>query len=358
MPDVTITRRSLVAGQAAIALYAQQVALPRKIRVAIIGLDGHPGEIGGPLGRLPGVEVVAISDATEEAIRRFTKGKPQMANARPYADFRRMLDMEKPDVVAVCNTNGARAAGVLAAAERKLHVIAEKPLATTRADMARIKKAVRDNDVKIGMLLPMRYSPAYRAVQQIVAAGDIGEAIQISSQKSYKLGKRPEWFTKRETYGSTILWIGIHMIDLMLWASGRNFTEATSFMGRVGFPGLGDMETTTTTSFQLDNKGTATLHMDYCQPPTALAHGDDRLRLAGTKGVVEYMAATGVTYVTDRSKPAKVTTLPQGGSVFVDFLDHVYNGKPASLTAEEIYAACDATIAAHEAAMQRAVVKI
>jgi hypothetical protein len=98
--------------------------------------------------------------------------------------------------------------------------------------------------------------------------------------------------------------------------------------------------------------------MDYCLPETAPAHGDDRLRLAGTKGVAEYLAATGVTVATHKSKPAKVATLPQGGSVFIDFLNHVYNQKPASLTAEEIYAACDATIAAHDAAVQRSVVRI
>lgn len=354
--SLTVTRRSLLGATA--ALYAQPVKLPRKVRVALIGLDGHPGEISGPLNRLPDVEIVAISDAPEDAIRRFIKGKPQMSAARPYADYRKMLDAEKPDVVAVCNTNGARGAGVVAAAERKLPVIAEKPLSTNRAELARVKKVVDESGVKIGMLLPMRYSPEYLALKHIVAAGEIGEVIQISSQKSYKLGNRPAWFRDRKTYGSTIVWIGVHMFDLMSWASGRRFTEAASFMGRVGFPGLGDMETTTATSFLLDNGGTATLHMDYCLPETAPAHGDDRLRLSGTKGVAEYMAATGVTLATATAKPSRITSLPPAGSVFVDFLDSVYNGKAPSLTKEEIYAVCDATVAAHEAAVERRVVRV
>lgn len=357
MSQIRFTRRSLIAGSA-VALSAQSLKLPGKIRVAMIGLDGHPGEISGPLGRLPDVEIVAISDASEEAIRRFARGKPQMAGVRPYADFRKMLDAEKPDVVAVTNTNGFRAAGVLAAAERKLHVIAEKPLAASRADLDRIKKAVRGSGVKIGMLLPMRYAPPYLALKQIVSSGEIGEVVQVSSQKSYKLGSRPDWFTKQQTYGSTIIWIGPHMIDLMRWASGRDFKSAASFMGRVGFAGLGDMETTTTTSFQMDNGGAATLHMDYCQPDTAAAHGDDRMRLAGTRGVAEYMAATGVTVVSKDSKLRRISDLPPGGSVFVDFLDHVYNNKPATLSAEDVFAVSAATIAAHEAAVKRTVVDV
>jgi predicted dehydrogenase len=357
MPHLHLTRRSLIAGSAA-ALSAGTLKLPRKVRVAMIGLDGHPGEISGPLSSLPDVEIVAISDAPEKAIHSFAKGKSQMAGVRPYADYRKMLDAERPDVVAVTNTNGNRAAGVVAAAERKFHVIAEKPLATSRADLNRVKKAVLESGVKISMLLPMRYSPPYLALKQIVSSGEIGEVIQVSSQKSYKLGSRPEWFTRQQTYGSTIIWIGPHMIDLMRWAAGRDFRSAASFMGRVGFAGLGDMETTTTTSFLMDNGGTATLHMDYCQPATAAAHGDDRLRLAGTKGVVEYLAATGVTVVSQNSKIRRVTDLPPRGSVFVDFLDHVYNNAPATLTGQEVFAVCDATVAAHEAAIKRTVVSI
>jgi hypothetical protein len=108
----------------------------------------------------------------------------------------------------------------------------------------------------------------------------------------------------------------------------------------------------------MDNAGTATLHMDYCLPETAPAHGDDRLRLAGTKGVAEYMAATGVTVATSAAKPSRVQELPPAQSVFVEFLEHVYNGKAPSLTVPEIYAACDATIAAHEAALKRTVVAV
>jgi predicted dehydrogenase len=260
-------------------------------------------------------------------------------------------------MVAICNTDGERAAAIIECAHRKLNVIAEKPLAISRKEMDGVKKAVAGSNIKLGMLLNMRYSSPYRALKQIVDSGAIGEVIQISSQKSYKLGQRPDWFKKPESYGSTILWIGIHMIDLMRWTSSRQYTHASSFMGRLGFPNLGTMETTTSTSFRLDNGGTATLHMDYCMPATNPTHGDDRLRLAGTIGVAEYMAATGVTLVTSTAKPAGLEKLPTEGSLFVDYLEHVYNGKPASLPLEDIYAACDATLAAHEAAVSGKVVQ-
>ena len=70
------------------------------------------------------------------------------------------------------------------------------------------------------------------------------------------------------------------------------------------------MENTTATLFRLDNRGTAALRMDYLRPETAPTHGDDRLRLAGTRGVLEYQAATGLTLVTAKEKPRVITDLP------------------------------------------------
>jgi predicted dehydrogenase len=207
------------------------------------------------------------------------------------------------------------------------------------------------------MLLPMRYEPHHRALRDLVRAGALGQVAQISAQKSYKAGERETWYTRRETYGSTILWIGTHMIDLMRFTSGREFTHVSSFMGRVGFPELGAMENTTVSAFRLDNSGTATLHMDYYRPETAATHGDDRLRLAGTEGVAEYMAATGLTLITKTSKPAVIDKLPPGGSVFVDFLEHVYMGKPASLSLADIYRVCELALAASEAALTGKVVR-
>ncbi len=337
---------------------AAMVQVGRRIRVAIIGLDGHPGEITGPLHSLPEVEIAAISTLEEAETARYVRGKARLQSARYFADPRRMLDEIKPDLVAVCNNNGERAGAILECTSRKLPFIAEKPYAIDRASLERVKEAIARSGAPAGMLLPMRYDPPYRALREVVGSGEIGEVIQISSQKSYKLGERPAWFKTPSTYGSTILWIGVHMIDLMLFTSGRRFSHASSFMGRVGFPEAGDMETTTATSFRMDNGGTATLHMDYSRPDTAPSHGDDRLRLAGTKGVAEYMVSTGVSVLSKSSKPRVVDPLPSGGSVFVDFVRYAFGGAKPTLTLEEIYAACDATLAAHEAAVEQVVKRV
>jgi len=333
------------------------VKLPKRLRLAIIGFDGHPGEITGPLPRLPDIDVVAICDADPKAVARAARN-PRLASAHQYSKYEEMLDREKLDLVAVCTNNGERAPAILACTKRKLNVIAEKPVAINRTDYDAVRRSVEQNKVALGMLLPMRFSGPYLAMKKIASEGLIGEVAQIGAQKSYKLGERPEWFLKRTTYGSTMLWIGIHMVDLMRWTSGREFVQTAGFNGHVGFPELKEMDNITATIFRLDNGGVGALRMDYLRSGTAATHGDDRLRLAGMKGVLEYQEATGLTLMTTDQKPHKIPELPPRQSVFIDYLEATYNGRKPGLLLSDIWRVNEIVLAAHEATEKGTVVKI
>jgi predicted dehydrogenase len=352
MPETISSRRTFLLGMAAV------VRLPRKVRLGLVGFDGHTSDVLTPLRDFPDVELAGVADAgSDPGALRSGLANPLVKQARRYGTFKELLEREPLDCVAICNHNGDRAAAILACAGRKLDFIAEKPYAITRSDLNAVYRAVERSRVHAGMLLPLRFEPHFRAMKEIAAAGEIGEIGQIDAQKSYKLGNRPEWQKNARTFGSTILWIGIHMIDLMSFTSSRRFVQASSFHGQVGIPGMGDLQNATATGFRLDNGGTATLRMDYFRPESADSHGDDRLRLAGTRGVVEYSAALGVTVVGGKGKRT-VTALPPRGSVFADYLQAAYLGSRPGLTWEEIVRANEATMAAHEAAVTGRVVAI
>ena len=362
MPTRTIlSRRSWLAGAPIAAQQAARAALPpvrlpQKVRIGLAGVEGHIGEITNHLQEAPDVEFVAAADPDPKATARFARGA--LAGIRQYTDYRQMLDKEKLDMLAVGGPNGSRTQILLAAIERKLHIVSEKPLSTDRSGLAKIRAGVERQHLRLTMLLSMRFQNTYRALKQVVDSGAIGEVAQIAGQKSYKLGERADWMRHRESYGGTIPYIAVHMVDLMRFTSGREMLEAVSFQSRVGHSEMGDMENTTATIFRLDNGGTAALHMDYLRPETAPTHGDDRLRLAGTAGVVEYQESTGVTLVTGKETPRVLTDLPPGGSLFLDFLDSVYNGKPAGLSIGDIWKVNEIVLAARESAERHSIVKV
>jgi predicted dehydrogenase len=195
-------------------------------------------------------------------------------------------------------------------------------------------------------------------MRQIVSSGELGEVAQIGSQKSYKSDNWPEWKSKRSTYGATIPWIGIHMIDLMRFTTGREYREVISFASHIGMPHIGEADNVTTSVFKLDNGGLANLRMDYLRPGKAPSHGDDRLRIAGTKGVLEYQPSTGLTLVTTDKEPQVLRDLPKPPVLFPEFLDHVYNGKPTSMPDQDIWRVNEVTLAAQESAETGKIVRL
>jgi predicted dehydrogenase len=335
------------------------IRLPRKVRLGMIGFDGHPAEVLGQLRRLPDVELVAYAvDGTDPATLASQQKNAAVQKARRYDEYVAMLDGEKFDLVAVCNNDGRRANAILACAAKGLHVIAEKPLALNRHDLAEVRRAYARPGLRLSTLLPMRFDPEYLALKTIVDSGEIGDVAQITGQKSYQLGPRPEWQKQRASYGSTVLWIGIHMIDLMRHCSGREMVEVAGYQSHVAFPEIGAMENVTAAVYRLDNGGVATLYMDYLRPDKAPAHGDDRLRLAGTKGIAEYMADLGVVAVSAKNAPRRITDLPPQRSVFLDFVESVYLGKEQTLKLEDIYRVNEITIATHEASLEHRFLKV
>jgi predicted dehydrogenase len=334
-----MTRRHLLASPACLAA-ANALDLPKPVRVAIYGKEGHTGEVTGPAKQFPKqIEVVAQAAAGSE----------------PFAA---LLDRVKPDVAAICGDNGVRAAAILECAKRGLPFIAEKPFAIRLDDLAKIRELVNKNKVRMTMMLPMRFTPPYLALKAIVESGAIGEVAQIGGQKSYKVGADSAWKNKASSYGGTIPWVGIHMADLMRWTSGREFTEAAAFQSRIGYPEIADRENTAAVLFRLDNGGAATLRMDYLRPDTAPTHEDDRLRLAGTLGVAEYQAWHGVTLVTKSEKPRKVEDLPPARSLFVEFLKALYLGGPDPVSAADVFRMNEICLKARDAANSSRVVRL
>lgn len=344
----TSTRRAWLVGAAAAGALAQPMRLPRRIRVGLIGLDGHYGEITDHLAEAPDVELAALAGA-----------QPRRGwNVRTYDDYRAMLDRERLDIAAVLNANGDHAAAILACAERKIHVISEKPLATELPDLERIQRAVADSGIRLTMLLNMRFDPVYRAMRRVVQAGMIGEVAQIAAQKSYKVGDRAEWYRTRASYGGTIPWVGIHMVDLIRFTSGRELAEAVSFQARIGSPQLRDMENVTGSLFRLDNGGVAELRLDFLRPDTAPTWGDDRLRLAGTRGILEFQASTGLVLMTGSNPPEVVRDLPARRSLFLDFLQSVYAEAQPELSLSDIYRTNHIVLLARESAEHHRYVKL
>src|ERR671937_161485 len=105
-----------------------------------------------------------------------------------------MFSKEKLDIVGVCLPYTINVFASIAAAEKGIHVMSEKPLATEQEDLNRLEQVVGRTGVQISAMLEMRLSPGIRTVHETISKGLIGEPILATAQKSYKFGKERPWF--------------------------------------------------------------------------------------------------------------------------------------------------------------------
>ena len=99
-----------------------------------------------------------------------------------YADYRELLEKEKPDIVSVCTSARPRAEIVETAARSGVTAIwAEKPVALTLAQADRMVEVCAANGVTLAVNCARRWNPHYASARELIMAGEIGEVLQVTA---------------------------------------------------------------------------------------------------------------------------------------------------------------------------------
>jgi predicted dehydrogenase len=321
------------------------------MKLGLIGLQGHQSVVLTGLRQLGGWEVAGVAESDAKAAERFKAREPLAKGAVLFEDWRRLLDHTPMDVCCVCDENGVRAEQLVALARLGGHVVTEKPLTTTLDDLKCVRQAWAKAKGRLTMLLTMRHEAKYATARRLLREGVIGEPVLATAQKSYRLEARPDWFRSKARLGGIIPYIGIHPVDLMRWVTGQDYTHVAAVQGTQGHRDvMGETESQASVLLRLANGGSATARLDYLRPQTAPTHGDDRLHIAGTEGVLDLQEANkNVVVVTAKQKPYEVTP-ERVPNLFVAFMQAVQKGEPTPIPAEDCFRVTEVVLTAREAA--------
>ena len=329
------------------------------MRMGLIGLQGHQGTVMNGARELGNVELVAVSDDSERKIEEAKREyRPMSTDAQGYVDWRHLVEHAMMDVCCVCDQNGRHADQIIALAERNIDIITEKPLATTLDDLRRIEKTLAASKSRLTMLLTMRHDAKYVKMRQLIQDGAIGPVCQVTTQKSYRLGERPEWQRQRATLGGTIPYIGIHALDMMRWATGLDYTHVAAFHGNLGKPEMKESEDNASILLRMSNGASATARLDYLRPEAAPSHGDDRVRVAGGEGVIEIAYPhNDVLLITSKRAPTRIKPEPTP-NIFADFIRAIRAGRPQRITAADAIYATEMVLKARDAADRQELIEL
>lgn len=183
----------------------------RKYRAAAIGRTG-----GGNFGHnlhlayqgVENVDFVAVADP-DPAGRE--KAREQTGAPRAYADYREMLEKEKPDLVSVCpRWTDCHVEMVLACLDAGCHIYCEKPMTATLEEGDRIVAAADRAGRKVAVAHQGVYLPQTHAVRRMLQEGGIGEA-----QAIYAHGKQDA-----RGGGEDTITLGTHLFNMMRFFAG------------------------------------------------------------------------------------------------------------------------------------------
>ncbi len=291
------------------------------MRLAMIGVTGHVQYAMRTLEMREDLEFAAVAPGNpEENFQGFIEAIGKKGYApKVYEDWRELLEKEQIDVAAVAPWFCYSADISIECLKKGIHVYSEKPLATTMEKLNELTEAWEKSDCSLDGMFGLRYTPWFLAVRKAVEDGEIGQVRLLHGQKSYKMGRRSPLYHKQALYGGILPWVGIHAMDWVTQLGG----ECRSVQGmhsRMENRGHGELEVSSAALMELENGVIATVTADFFRPDGSKRHDDDRVRVTGTKGMIE--AYDGRVFL-ENDQAKRELDLPEAPAPMADFLDSI-----------------------------------
>ncbi len=189
------------------------------LRIAAVGLEHD--EIYRVLDRVrhhDAAHLVAIAERS---------GRLRMAAAGRYRVpvFPRLTPLlaeTTVDAVIVATANGHKAAIIEEALRAGKHVIAHAPIALTPDQCNDLEEVQAASGTAVLLLLPLRFTPAYARLREMIVQGMLGaisQAVVINSQQ-IAATPRTQAFFATKTHGGVLTTLAVHDLDALRWFGG------------------------------------------------------------------------------------------------------------------------------------------
>lgn len=235
------------------------------------------------LRALATVELVGFADDDQQRGEHFSK-----AFGLPYFPSYEALLEQKLHGVIVCSENARHRPLVELAAEAGVHVLCEKPLATTVRDAEAIVQVCRRAGVHLMTAFPMRFSAPVNAVKARLESGELGMVYCFNASNQGELPKRHRaWFVDKVLAGGgAIMDHTVHLVDIMRWYLGAEVSEVYAVANRIFHADESEVETGGIVWVTFQNGVFATIDCSWSRPPYWPSWGGLSFEMVTSRGAV------------------------------------------------------------------------
>jgi predicted dehydrogenase len=198
-----------------ISTFSKKLSVTRPIQLGFAGV-GWIGRNRLEAAVASGLaEVAVIADPVPEAAEAMAALYPASA---VVSSFEKMLDLA-PDGVVIATPSALHAAQSIQALERGIPVFCQKPLGRNAVETQAVCAAASRADRLLGVDLSYRQTRGMQVIRELINDGELGRITAVEAVFHNAYGPDKEWFYSRKAAGGgCLLDLGIHLVDLALWA--------------------------------------------------------------------------------------------------------------------------------------------
>lgn len=197
------------------------------VKIGLVGLGGMGTVHHSNYEVMDEVQVVAATGATDK-----DKENAKAWGIPLYDTVTEMVEEETLDAVDVCTPTFLHKEHVMAALEKGVSVICEKPIALNVEDAKEMFDKAREKNVHIYVGQVVRFFKEYQALAQVIKSEEYGRVLDA---QFLRLSSRPRWnqggwLFDKEKSGQLPFDLHIHDLDFMISVFGKpdsfTFTSA------------------------------------------------------------------------------------------------------------------------------------
>jgi predicted dehydrogenase len=230
----------------------------------------------------PSADLVGICDKDQA---RATAVARKAGVSRSFSDIDDLLE-EGVEAISVATPDTAHTDIVIKAAKRGVHILVEKPLATTVDECRRMIAAAESGHVYLMVDWHNRWNPPYHEAWKSIRSGELGEISYIYYRLSdtiYVPTKMLPWAGK----SSVMLFLGSHALDTTCWLVGSkpiriNCQRKEGILTAKGIT-TADMYISVV---DFESGATAVIENSWVLPQSSPSLIDHKCEIIGSQGVI------------------------------------------------------------------------
>ena len=200
------------------------------VRIGIIGCGKITERASLPnIVNYSKAKVAALCDIEMDRARG-AKKTFKLEDAEVLSDWRKMVTRKDIDAIFVNTPNYLHEEMAVGALENGKHVLVEKPLTISVAAADNMVKAAKKGAFLM-VEQTQRFDPIHQAAKKFIDSGKLGKINKIRGRighagpEYWSQGQAHWFYDKKKSGGGAMIDVGVHILDLVRWFSGRKIVE-------------------------------------------------------------------------------------------------------------------------------------